>query len=443
MKKISLLLIMVLVVSLFAGCGSSDEESSGQEATTTETKTDETETGSTTEEKADTTEEKPMASGEPLQMLWWNDGIEGEVMQGIIDSFTAETGIEIELVVLAYDDYSAKLKTMIRGGEAPALMRATEGHIAEFKEFLLPLDDAYNKADYTNVYFNGNGETIVLPMDVTANGLFVNLDLLDANGVNYPGLGQTWTWAEFESEMGKLMGADGVAFPGVFDNKAHRFFPMVYQFGGKIWNTPYTDSALTDQAAVDALTTLQRMNTNGMLDPAVWAGAAKPNELFQTGQYGFHMSGNWFVAAYQELGFNWGVVPMPTGDGSTQATILGGKGLCAVSESGQEEEALQFIEYMAKGENHDKFTGGVPFLSPRLAATPDYGDFQAAYEVFQAEIANTPAAAVADWQAQVEISGMYPIINQAVEACMGGDDPLETLERLEKDLMDKAAELGL
>ncbi len=218
---------------------------------------------------------------------------------------------------------------------------------------------------------------------------------------------------------------------------------MVYQFGGQIWNTPYTDSALTEQPAIDALSTLQRMNSNGTLDPSVWAGAANPNELFQTGQYGFHMSGNWFVAAYQDLAFNWGVVPMPIGEGGTRSTILGGKGLTAVSESGQEAEALQFIEFMAKGENHDKFTGGVPFLSPRLAASPDYGDYQAAYEVFQDEIANTPTENVKDWQAQVEISGMYPIINQAIEACMGGVDPQETLEMLETELIEKAAELGM
>jgi alpha-1,4-digalacturonate transport system substrate-binding protein len=331
---------------------------------------------------------------------------------------------------------------MVRGGEAPALIRATEGTITEFSEFLLPLDSAYDKADYTNVYFNAAGDTVVLPMDVTSNGMYVNKDLLDKYDVNYPALGETWTWAEFESEMAKLDGQDGVAYPGVFDNKAHRFMPMVYQFGGKLWNTPHTDSALTEEGAVEALTTLQRMNTNGTLDPAVWAGSANPKELFTTGQYGFHMSGNWFVAAYQDLSFNWGVVPMPIGNGAgaTRSTILGGKGLCAVQDSGQEAEALKFIEYMAKGENHDKFTGGVPFLSPRLAADVDFGDFQAAYEVFQDEIANTPVENVADWQDQVAIAGMYPIINSAVEDAMGGKDVMEVMTQLVEDLKEKAME---
>ena len=39
-------------------------------------------------------------------------------------------------------------------------------------------------------------------MDITANGLFVNTDLLDKYEVNYPELGDpVWTWTEFETEM--------------------------------------------------------------------------------------------------------------------------------------------------------------------------------------------------------------------------------------------------
>lgn len=434
MKKLQVLLALLLTVTILAACGGGD--------TPAQTDDGAAEPAQTTEKAADMEKEtETMAvSGDPLQMLWWSDGIEGDVMQTVIDDFTAETGIEIQLVTLGWDDYASKLKTMIRGGEAPALIRATEGTVGEFKDFLLPLDDAYNPDDFTNVYYNDDGDAIILPIDVTANGLFVNTDLLDKYGVNYPMLGDDpWTWAEFETEMAKLSG-DDVAFPGVFDNKAHRFMPMVYQFGGKMWETPFTVSALTDAPAVEALTTLQRMNSNGTLDPAVWAGSASPQELFQTGKYGFHMSGNWFVAAYQDLSFNWAVIPMPigNGEGATRSTILGGKGVSAVKESGQEAEALAFIEFLAKGENHDKYTGGVPFLSPRLAAEPDYGEFQGAYEVFQNEIANTPVENVLDWQDQVAIPGMYPIINKAVEDAMGGQDVTEVLEQLAKDLIEKA-----
>lgn len=33
-----------------------------------------------------------------LQMLWWSDGTEGEVMQKLLDEYFDETGVTIELV---------------------------------------------------------------------------------------------------------------------------------------------------------------------------------------------------------------------------------------------------------------------------------------------------------------------------------------------------------
>jgi len=378
---------------------------------------------------------------EPLQMYWFSDGVEGEVMQSLLDEYKEETGVEIELVELPYGDYETKLTTALRGGEAPALARVTEGTAAVVGEFLLPLNDVYDTSAYTNTYLNAAGDVVSLPLDLTANGLFINADICDMYGVNYPALGETWTWDEFQTEMAKLMGQDGVAYPGVFDNKAHRFMPMVYQFGGKLWGEGYSDSTVNSAAAVEALTTLQTMNANGTLDPAVWAGSANPAELFRTGQYGFHVSGNWNVAGYQDLAFNWKVVPMPAN--ATRSTILGGKGMVAFDGSGQEEWAQDFIAWLAMGENHDQYTGGVPFLSPRLEAEVDFGDYQAAYEVFQDEISNTPVANVQDWLSQVAITGMYPIINEAVENACGGEDVQGVLDQLAEDLMEKAAELGL
>ncbi|MCF7930083.1 MAG: ABC transporter substrate-binding protein [Acholeplasmataceae bacterium] len=76
-----------------------------------------------------------------LQMLWWSDGTEGDVMQTLLDDYLEETGITIELVPIAYNDYEARLATMISGEEAPALARVTEGHLNNFKTQILPLDD--------------------------------------------------------------------------------------------------------------------------------------------------------------------------------------------------------------------------------------------------------------------------------------------------------------
>jgi alpha-1,4-digalacturonate transport system substrate-binding protein len=369
-----------------------------------------------------------------LQMLWWSDGTEGVVMQGLLDDYEEETGVVIELVPIAYNEYETKLATMISGGEAPALARVTEGHLNNFQDNILSLEGVYDDSGFTNLFFNSDGDVISLPMDITANGLFVNLDLLEAHGVDYPELGEdVWTWTEFETEMLKLKDQDGVVAPGIFDHQAHRFMPLIYQAGITIWDTPYTESNLTSQEAVDVVQMLMDFYAEGFLprDAYVTKNSA---QLFRTGQYGFHLSGNWNVSGYQDLTFDWTVVPMP--QGANRATILGGKSLAAFDGSGMEEEAKAFIEWMAEGEQHDAYTGGVPYLTPRLGATVDYGDFADQYAVFLDEIAATDAEYVQDWLAEVMIPGMYPIINQFVEDAASGTagTALELLTQLEIDL---------
>jgi len=400
MKKLVLLLTLLMSVSFLAGCN------------------------------ADKT----------LQMLWWSDGTEGAVMQDLLDEYEIETGVVIELVPVAYNEYEAKLATMISGGEAPALARVTEGHLNNFQDKILSLEGVYDETGFTNLFFNADGDVISLPMDITANGLFVNTDLLDANNVNYPSLGDdVWTWAEFETEMNKLDGVTGVAAPGLFDHQGHRFMPIIYQAGITIWDEAYTTTNLKSQAAQDAVQRMMDFYEDGFLgsDTYVTKNSAS---LFRTGQYGFHISGNWNVSNYQDLDFNWEVVPMP--QGANRATILGGKSLAAFDDSGSEKAAKAFIAWMSEGEQHDQYTGAVPYLTPRLGATVDYGEFADEYAVFLDEIAATDNSYVQDWLLEVMIPGMYPLINDFAEAValnLDNKTALELLTELETALIAAAA----
>jgi len=353
-----------------------------------------------------------------LQMLWWSDGTEGDVMQALLDRYEEETGVVIELIPVAYNDYEARLATMISGGEAPALARVTEGHLNNFKANILSLEGVYTASGYTNLFYNEDGDVISLPMDITANGMYVNTDLLDKYGVNYPTLGETvWTWSQFETEMSKLKGKADVANPGIFDHQGHRFMPLFYQNGITIWNNAYSTSNLKSTAAQEVVDMVARFYEEGFLPREAYV-TKNSASLFRTGQYGFHLSGNWNVSGYQDLAFNWTVVPMPYFE--NRATILGGKSLAAFDGSGAEKEAKAFITWMAKGENHDEYTGSVPYLTPRLGAVVDYGQFADEYAVFLDEIANTDAKYVQDWLTQVMIPGMYPEINAFVEDVASG-----------------------
>ena len=167
-----------------------------------------------------------------LQMLWWSDGTEGAVMQTLLTEYETKTGVKIELVVIPYADYEARLATMISGGEAPALARVTEGHLNNFKGKIQSLKGVYDSTGFTNLFYNDANEVISLPMDITANGLFINVDLMEKYGVDYPKPGEAvWTWDQFETEVNKLRAGVGtdVNFPGVFEQKSgkHRTLKVI------------------------------------------------------------------------------------------------------------------------------------------------------------------------------------------------------------------------
>lgn len=370
-----------------------------------------------------------------LTMLWWSDGTEGFVMQTLLNRYEEETGVKITLVSTPYNEYEQRLATMISGGQAPHLARVTEGHLNNFQDQILSLKDVFDEDQFKNLFFNTDGEVIGLPMDITANGLFVNLDLLEKYGVNYPELGdEVWTWAQFETEMNKLRDKADVTAPGIFDHQAHRFMPLFYQNGVTLWDTPYTTSNLKSAEAVATLQKLMDWYDNGFLSDQTYVVKNSAAE-FRKGTYGFHMSGNWNVSAYQNLTFDWTVVPMPKGD--NRATILGGKSMAAFENTGAEKEAKAFITWLSKGVNHDQFTNGVPYLTPRLGAEVNYGPYAEQYNVFLDEIANTDNMYITDWLNQVMIPGMYPIINLLVENAANPANTktaLELLTQLETDL---------
>ena len=114
--------------------------------------------------------------------------------------------------------------------------------------------------------------------------------------------------------------------------------------------------------------------------------------------------------------------------------------MAAFANSGAEKEAKAFIAWLAEGVNHDQFTNGVPYLTPRLGAQVNYGIFAEQYNVFLDEIANTSNDHITDWLHQVMIPGMYPIINLLVENAANPNNTktaLQLLQELEAELKAK------
>jgi alpha-1,4-digalacturonate transport system substrate-binding protein len=381
---------------------------------------------------------------EPLTFLTGSTGIRLDDEMVILNKYTEETGQEFEVITVPYSDLDKKISAMIRGGEAPDLVRGTEGHSVKFRDHFVPLD--YDDSTLIpRIFYNSAGEKISLPVEITAVGCFINVELAEKYGVNYPKPGEeTWTWDEFEVEMRKMLGQSDVDFPAAIDGSGHRFSPWIYQHGGLLYGGSFKDLGSDGAGAIAALERLCRLADEGIFDPQTYAVGTYGDALFSTGRYGIHFSGSWKIGTYaKELGFNFTVVPMPSGKGGA-ATVLGGSSYHASKDTGREDDAVAFINWIATPKN----LAWMGEVTRQLMATTtediDYGELQPYFDGFSGMLAATSGEYIDDFAEYIKIPGAFSHgKNSIIEALGDLKTPEQALKDAAISLQEAAAEAGL
>lgn len=179
MKKngLYMMLAVLLAVSVLAGCGKA------QEAQTTETPGD---SGS-----------KPgnEAKGQTVDIEFWGGwtGPDGDVMRGLVERFNQENpDIKVTLTTLQWSPLFEKLVTQAKAGSPPSLMAMHPQEIAQFASLGILDPDAAEKAGVKQEDFDQNawnytmydGKQYALPLDMHMHGLYINVDMFKAAGLD-------------------------------------------------------------------------------------------------------------------------------------------------------------------------------------------------------------------------------------------------------------------
>lgn len=157
-----------------------------------------------------------------LDFVWFADGNEGAIMKDIIKDYEAKnTNVKVNMIEVPYKDLSTKLKTMIAGGEPPALARISTTELGGFAKQAVDLSESNGGLDkYTGQFIDSlkpfyvvNNKAVAAPMDVTANGLIYNKTLFDKAGVKVPSSpDNVWTWDEFSAALKQVMEKGGAKY---------------------------------------------------------------------------------------------------------------------------------------------------------------------------------------------------------------------------------------
>ena len=346
-----------------------------------------------------------MAEGEvkTLKMLWFSDGIEGQVMQELIKEYEAEhPDIHVELMEVAYADYDNKIRTLLAAGEQPALARTT--NVTSYLDYLVDMNE-YMPEGFTDRFADLSGKVwdgrlVAVPMEFAVVGCIYNKTAFEKAGVAVPqSPDEVWTWEEFDAALKQVIASGACKYGLVVDKTTYRFCSFLYEAGGSLLTEDLSASAFDSDATRRAVKYFYDMHKDGVIPTSVWLGAENPNNLFRSGQVACHIGGSWLLTNYDKeiSDFEWGVTYLPKD--VYRATISGSKHMAVYKNTGLEKEACEFVEWFTRYENFSRWCEPNFFINGVIApegTEETESKYAADFAVFSDSVA-TNASLSGEW----------------------------------------------
>ncbi|MCR9086654.1 MAG: extracellular solute-binding protein [Rhodobacteraceae bacterium] len=321
-----------------------------------------------------------------LRMMWYNDGVEGEVMETILERFEAEhPDITVTLDVVPYKAVLESLPIQLAAGEGPDIARVTD--LGGLSPYYLDMTTYLSDPDYWRENFgpflawlDPDGSSISGFMtQLTVTGPYVNKTLFEQAGVEMPGEGATWDdWAAASREVA---GALDIPIPMAWDRSGHRVAGPAISMGAKMFD-PDGAPHLVDDGLKSMATTLYDWHQDGTMSKELWGSVSGStylgaNEDFANAQVVMYMSGSWQVPQFAETigdAFDWWAVPAPCGPAACSG-MPGGAALVAMADTDHPEEVVTLMEYLSSEEVLAEFYGKTLFIPGHLGLAKGGVDF--------------------------------------------------------------------
>jgi len=259
----------------------------------------------------------------------WTDNLRYQPINDAAQSFADEYGIQVDVVEVAFNDMRQRMANAAPAGEGPDILVGAHdwtGELAQnglIQAISLRDDLANSLADVALEGFTYDGELWALPYAIESIAIIYNRDM-----VSDPP--ETWDDV-MEISRSQVEGNDdryGFVYPGAGDT--YHTFPFISAFGGYIFAYEEgegfnpDDIGLATDGAVRGLTILDQMYEEGLLPQGLDYTTAE--SLFLGGEAAMFMTGPWAISGVREAGIDFGVVPIPTMDGSTPQPFVGAQG---------------------------------------------------------------------------------------------------------------------
>jgi len=223
------------------------------------------------------------------------------------------------------------------------------------------------------------------------------------------------------------------------ENEAFWLMPWLGGFGGAVFDSN-TKPTLNTQAMIDALTFERSLKTSGVAPNT--ADYAKADSLFQTGNAGFLINGDWSLAGYKtKLGADLGIAPLPqvskTSTWAAPYTASRGYSINAAASGDKLAAAKIFLRFISQASENVKVAplGNIPANSAAAADPLVKND----------TLLGASAAALVHGVPQPivpEMRAIYDAIKTPLADVMNGkQDPAAAAAAMQNDAITRIAQL--
>jgi len=335
------------------------------------------------------------SSGDSKTLTYWasNQGTslenDKEVLTPVLDKFTDETGIKVDLQVIGWNDLQTKIQTAVTSGQGPDVVNIgnTWATSLQATGAFLPFGSSEMKAiggkdKFASVPLSTGGapgkDVTSVPLYGLAYGLYYNKQMFADAGLQPP-----TTWSELSSDAEKLTDPANDVYgfslaAGSYTENVHFAFINSAQNGGS-WFNKKGDPTFASSANVDGIKRyLDLMQTQHAVNTsdAQFDNASQSTASFATGKAAMILNQNNANATIESNGMAsdaYGVVPFPAPEGGEQiASFPAGINLSVFKNTENQAGALKFVKYMTSESTQatlDKPYAALPVLKSAANAT--------------------------------------------------------------------------
>lgn len=283
-----------------------------------------------------------LTAAAPLKLWHAYRGGEQQALQELAKGFTTETGLQIELLAVPYDAFSAKLTSAIPHGAGPDVFIFAHERLRQFKRMDVVAPSRLERDEWLPAAIEAldvDGQTYGYPLALKCLAMYRNTRLLSE---------PIRSTAELEPKLRPFADAKKSLFGIAWESGDFYYHaPILFGFGGRLFD-PATGRAQFDTQQMAASLRFVKTLQDGALMPSEVSGALVKS-LFNEERTPVVISGPWFAGEI-EKSISYAVDPLPivAETGQPMRSFLGVEAAFVSSRTQAKAEASALAAYLAK-----------------------------------------------------------------------------------------------